>query len=213
MQSLTPERAFIFRITHVNNMPWILRNGIHCKNSSVRDPNFVNIGNAELIVKRNARRMPFDYTRTLSDYIPFYFTPKSPMMYNIRTGYGGITQRRNSEIAIMVTSLPKLQEVGSEFVYSDRHAYLTAATFQSDLADVGCVDWELLQRSDFRRDPEDPEKVERYQAEALIYRHLPVENLLGIAACNNQVRGRIADMVQDAHKEVPVAVRTAWYFS
>jgi hypothetical protein len=30
------------------------------------------------------------------------------------------------------------------------------------------VDWPLLQKRDFKRDPDDPAKLERYQAEALV---------------------------------------------
>ena len=53
--NLNPEKALIFRITHISNVPWILRNGLHCKNSDVRDPNFVRIGNLELIQRRTGR--------------------------------------------------------------------------------------------------------------------------------------------------------------
>ena len=90
--NLTAEKALIFRITHIGNVPWILRHGLRCKNSEVQDPNFVRIGNLELIQRRTARNIPVLPGGTLSDYIPFYFTPFSMMMYNIKTGYGGIRQ-------------------------------------------------------------------------------------------------------------------------
>jgi len=32
-ENLNPERALIFRIVHVANVPWILDHGLHCKNS------------------------------------------------------------------------------------------------------------------------------------------------------------------------------------
>ena len=35
--NLTAEKALIFRITHINNVPWILRHGLHCKNSDVQE--------------------------------------------------------------------------------------------------------------------------------------------------------------------------------
>lgn len=148
MKSLTPEKAYIFRITHIKNVPWILDNGLHCKNSEVQDPNFVNIGNADLITKRTHRTVNGHPSRTLADYVPFYFTPRSPMLYNIRTGYGGIPRRNNSEIVVFVTSLNKLKTNGVEFIYSDRHAYLTTASFFDDLGHLSCIDWNILQNSD-----------------------------------------------------------------
>jgi ssDNA thymidine ADP-ribosyltransferase, DarT len=99
---LNPGKALIFRITHVDNVPWILDNGLHCRSSAILDPNFINIGNLELIDKRQHRFVEIPPGGTLSDYIPFYFTPFSPMMLNIKTGWGGITKRLNQEIVILV---------------------------------------------------------------------------------------------------------------
>ena len=95
--SLNATKALIFRITHIANVPWILSNGLHSKNAEIIDPNFVQIGNSELIVKRTTRDVPVSPGGSLSDYIPFYFTPFSMMMYNMVTGYGGIRQFPNKK--------------------------------------------------------------------------------------------------------------------
>lgn len=55
---LTQENARIFRIIHRGCLPWILDNGLHCRNSETRDPNFKTIGNPDLIDKRAARIVP-----------------------------------------------------------------------------------------------------------------------------------------------------------
>lgn len=60
------------------------------------------------------------------------------------------------------------------FLFTDSHAYYQWANYYSDLAELAKIDWLLLQRRDLKRDPEDPAKFERYQAEALVHRHLPV---------------------------------------
>jgi len=93
--NLTPELGLLFRITHVANLPWLLVNGLHCANGPVQDPNFVAIGNPDLIDKRTKRPVPIAPKGTLADYVPFYFTPKSPMLFNIKTGYNGIAKRSN----------------------------------------------------------------------------------------------------------------------
>ncbi len=87
--NLTPERALIFRITHVDNIPWILDHGLHSRSSSTRDPDYRVIGNPDLIEKRRHREVPIRPGGTLSDYIPFYFTPHTPMLFNIKTGFQG----------------------------------------------------------------------------------------------------------------------------
>jgi hypothetical protein len=94
VSSLKPENGLIFRIAHIDNVPWILDHGLHCRNTPERDPNYVEIGNPELIQKRTHRVVPIPPGGVLSDYIPFYFTPHSPMLLNIKTGHNGITQRQ-----------------------------------------------------------------------------------------------------------------------
>jgi len=211
-RNLTPEKALIFRITHRENVSWILDNGLHCRNSTVHDPGYVQIGNPELIERRRSRAVPVPPGGTLEDYVPFYFTPYSPMMLNIKTGYAGITRRENDEIVILVSSLKRLPTHGIDFVFTDRHAYLRAARFFNDVADLDEVDFELLQRRDFRRDPEDPGKLERYQAEALVHEHLAVEALMGIACYEDDLCRRIAAAADERGLELRVLTQPSWYF-
>ena len=209
---LNAERAGIFRITHIRNVPWILRNGLHCKNSTVRDPEFVRIGNLELIEKRTNRSVPVQPGGTLSDYIPFYFTPFSMMMYNIKTGYGGIRQFPNSEIVIMASSLRHLAATGVSAVFSDRHAYLQTAQFFTSLEDLDKIDWDILRRRDFRRDVDDLEKTDRYQAEALVHRHLPVEHLAGIVCMSENEKRTLEQQREEAGLDLKIETRPTWYF-
>lgn len=209
---LTPERALIFRVTHVNNLPWILDNGLHCKASNVLDPNFVVIGNADLIQKRPTKRVPVDPGGMLDQYIPFYFTPCSPMLFNIRTGRNNVRQRSSQELVLVVTSLRTLATHGVPFVFSDRHAFMQLAKFSSSLNDLDCLAWNYWQRRDFRRDPDNPEKMERYMAEALVHRYLAVEQITAIACSNEPERVRIEEMAGNRGEHIEFVCRRSWFF-
>jgi len=108
------------------------------------------------------------------------------MMYNIYTGIG-VAKRRNEEIVILVSSIPKLLENSIPFVFTDRHAYTQLADFFNQYNDLSNLDWNILQNRDFQRDANDPEKLERYQAEALVYQHPPVQSLLGIVCYTEEI--------------------------
>ena len=154
---LSAEKAFIFRITHIDNVRWIIHNGLHCRNGK-RDPSFVMIGQPGIIEHRNGRRVPVEPGGMLSDYIPFYFTPFSPMAYNIKTGVG-VTAVESRDIVILVASLRRLTKHPEvRFLYTDRHAVLRLAAFRESLDDLDCIDWPRLQNRDFKRDNNDPEK-------------------------------------------------------
>ncbi len=210
--SLNPGKALIWRIVHRDNLPWILDNGLHCGNSAVKAPGWVSIGNLELIDKRSRHPVPLPPGGFLNDYVPFYFTPFSPMLRNIHTGWGGIQKRLNEEVVILVSSLHHVAALGLPFVFTDSHAYYQWADYYSSLDDLDKIDWSLLQRRDFRRDPEDPAKFERYQAEALIHQRLPVVGLLGIVCYTEALKHRIEQGVQARSLNLPVYARPGWYF-
>lgn len=210
--SLNPSKALVFRITHLANVRWILQNGLHCPRSNKLDPKFVSIGNTDLIDKRSRRIVPTPPGGTLHDYVPFYFTPFSPMMLNIKTGYGGVTKRANSDVVIFVSSLSRFKDEGVEFVFSDRHAYLQAAQFSSSLGDLGRIAWDLLQTRDFSRDPNRPDKMERYMAEALAFEHVPTTALLGVACYDAQAESEIRQHASSLAPQLNVVVRPKWYF-
>jgi ssDNA thymidine ADP-ribosyltransferase, DarT len=209
---LNPEKALIFRITHRDNLPWILLNGLHCRNSACADSHFVTIGNPDLIDHRQYHRVKIAPGGYLSDYVPFYFTPFSMMALNIKTGFRGVKQRPNNEIAILVSSLHKLREDGVAFLFTDRHAYLEYAEYYSDLSELRNIDWTILQNRDFKRDSENPEKTDKYQAEALVHRHLPIGSLLGIVCYNTKERDNTRLLVERAGLNFSVISQSGWYF-
>lgn len=211
-KNLNPDKALIFRITHRDNVPWMLDNGLHCRNSGTVDPNFVAIGNSELIAKRQNWDVPISPAGKLADYVPFYFTPYSPMLFNIKTGWGGIQQRRNDEIVIFVSCLHMLREQKVNFVFTDRHASLHAAQFSSDLGDLDRIDWGILQKRDFKRDNDNLGKFERYQAEALVHQHVPINALLGIACYDSNTKKEIEDHTAQRNLNLKIVVQPNWYF-
>jgi hypothetical protein len=209
---LNPEKALIFRITHRDNLPWIFRNGLHCRNANRIDPNYVSIGNADLIANRHHHGVPVPPGGSLSEYIPFYFTPLSMMSYNIKTGYRGVTQRHNEEIVILVSSLRKLAEDGIPFLFTDRHAYLGYASCFNDLGDLARIDWAILQNRDFKKDSENPEKTDRYQAEALVHRHVPISSLRGVVCYNTIERDKARKLAEDEGVDLSIISQRGWYF-
>ena len=177
-KALNAEKALIWRIVHISNMASILDNGLYCRNY-INAPILTPIGNQELIDRRATHPVPISPFGFLNDYIPFYFTPFSPMLLNIKTGRG-VPQRPNEEIIILVSSLHHIQSLGLDFVFSNMHAYYQWTNFYNNLNDLNNIDWPLLQNRDFKRDQNDPLKFERYQAEALIHQHCPPTALQGV---------------------------------
>ena len=205
---LNPAKALIFRIVHKDNIARVLEDGCHCRSAQAATAPYAEIGNQELIEKRRHRDVPCGPGGTLSDYVPFYFTPFTPMLYNIKTGYG-VPQQPLTNIVMLVSSLPRLRASEVPFVFSDRHAYLKLAQFSDDLADLDRIIWPVLQARDFTRD--DLDKFDKYQAEALIYKHVPVDALIGIACYNSAMRDAVRQIAEEKNVVVDVIAKNSWY--
>ena len=135
------------------------------------------------------------------------------MMHNINTGWNGVQRYSKEDILILVSSLHKIQQLGLPFLFTDSHAYNNLAHFYRDLADIDKVDWALLQSRDFKRDPDhDPNKLSRYQAEALVHRHCPVEGLSGIVCHSAQTKIQIERALALSRSPLTVHARAGWFF-
>jgi hypothetical protein len=205
-QNLTQAKAFIFRIVHMGNMPAVLADGCRCR--SATNGGYVEIGNQDLINRRAARIVPCGPGGTLSDYVPFYFTPFTPMLYNIKTGRG-VPQKPMADIAILVSSIPHLIKGGYPFVFTDRHAYLKAAQFSTNIADLKWIIWPVLQARDFKKD--DVDKFEKYQAETLVHKHVPSGALLGVFCYNDTAAKALQAQAAKHGAKVNITADSRWY--
>jgi hypothetical protein len=208
---LNPQKALIFRATHRDNLPWILEHGLHAQNGTSSDPNFRNIGNRDLIARRTTHTVPIAPEGTLSDYIPFYFTPWSPMLYNIYTGVN-VARVPSNEIVFLISSLRRVAELSIPFVFTDQHAFLRTTSFFTDLRNLDQLGWTFWNRRDFKHDSNDPGKTDRYQAEALVWKHMPIKALLGIVSYDEDVNSWLQTEARRFNRQVDIRVHKDWYF-
>jgi len=133
------------------------------------------------------------------------------MLYNIHTGHG-VKKVPNEEIVIFVSTLLHLQRCGCTVIFTDQHAYPPMARYYTDLSDLNKIDWPLLQNRDFKHDPEDPGKKERYQAEALVWKHVPLTALQGVCCFTSTVQRYLIKEVDRRALSFNVGLRPSWYF-
>lgn len=91
-------KIWLFRIVHIDNVEYLLKNGMFTRHHALADPDYINIGDRVLINQRDDYPVNLEGFGNLGDYVPFYFGPLSPMLLNIKTGYRGITMRPQEDI-------------------------------------------------------------------------------------------------------------------
>lgn len=110
-------KTYIYRITHIENIPHILENGITRRDSANANNSYVNIGDSSLIATRNEKQITVDngeqdYEHAeiihLGDFVPFYFGYRMPMLFVIQKGYKGVTKQLPENIVYCVTTVQKI---------------------------------------------------------------------------------------------------------
>lgn len=208
-----PSAIYLYRITHIDNLPFIVRSGeIRCPSHSDADPGFIGIGDNSLIEHRKTMPVPLEPGGTLNDYVAFYFTKRSPMLYNIRHGYQNVTKRPQEEIIYLVTSFGKVITSGRPYIIYDGHAYHRMSRPFNSEAGLSHIDWRVIDSNTWFDTEVDPDRKRRKQAELLVYRSLPFDSLQGIATFSERACNSVKNTIGVCDESIKVFVRKEWYY-
>ena len=150
----------IFHITHIRNLPNIIRDGGLWCDHIVSERNLAHVSIAHQHVKdrRSAKHVPCSAGGTLADYVPFYFAPRSPMLYAIAQGYVQGYVDGQKPILHLVASVEAVQASNLSFAFTDGHAEMDISRFFVDLDDINQIDWKIMKERIWRDTLQDGDK-------------------------------------------------------
>lgn len=169
---------YIFRMTHIKNIPHILENGITHKKSINANSNYVAIGNTNLINMRdikkvnitNGERFQLFEEIVLGNFIPFYFDVRMPMLFAIQHGNGVEKVTPKTDIVYLVCSVKDIVDSDVIFYFSDGHAIAAYTSFynKSKIKELeNIIDWNAV-KSDYWGGEENNEIKRKKEAEFLV---------------------------------------------
>jgi len=209
-----PVPTWVYHITRFEHLESMVAHGLLSDNQAQeRGMVQVEIGNASIKARRAARVVPIAPGGVVADYVPFYFAPRSPMLYAIDRGNVPTYQQGCDEIVYLVSTTQNLREAGLAVMGTDRNATMAYAEFTSDddrLTEL--VDWALMKAKMWNNTPEAPERMERRQAELLVHVQVPWSAIIGVATKSEDVKTRVEAVLSDLGQSTPLAVRPGWYF-
>ncbi|MGI8631827.1 MAG: type II toxin-antitoxin system toxin DNA ADP-ribosyl transferase DarT [Solirubrobacterales bacterium] len=139
-----PPPTLLYHFTHMENLPSIVAGGLLCEAAGTARSS-VEVGNRRIKDQRRRRPVPVEPGGAVSDYVPFYFAPRSPMLYAINGGQVPEYTDGQDPLLYLVTSVERLVELGLALVFTDRNATLGFARFSAGLDELdGLVDWTLM---------------------------------------------------------------------
>jgi hypothetical protein len=211
---MTENTTSIYHITHKDNLRGIVENGAIVAQSLIQQHavDFCSIAHSNIQDRRAHTPVPCGPEGFLHDYIPFYFAPRSPILYAIHMGNVDGCTVGQADIVYLVTSAQQIESKGLKFVFTDGHGTMAFSDFFDDLADLDEVDWQIMKAKYWVDTDQDPDRKRRRQAEFLIHRRLDWSMIEEIGTMNKGVQNEVIAMIDNAGYQPPVNIRRKWYY-
>jgi hypothetical protein len=211
-----PAQPKIYHILHVDRLASIIADG--CLSSDAVVAAGAHPGTTIGMRSIKARRLrlpvgchPSDH---VGEYVPFYFCPRSIMLFVIhRANHPELTYRGGQ--APIVHLEADLNEAVAWAIASSRRwafslsnagAYYTQ--FRSRLDQLDEVNWPAVTTRDFR----DPDVKEGKQAEFLVHHSFPWDLVRRIGVLNRAIAQQVSNAMHGAPHRPVVEIRADWYF-
>jgi hypothetical protein len=213
--ALVPPQPKIYHIAHVDRLPSIVADGFFWCDAEVvrRAPAGTTIGMSSIKQRRlNELRLSSHPDLHVGDCVPFYFCPRSVMLFLISQGNHPELAYRGGQGPILHFEADLLAAVAWANAQPVRWAFTNSNAgsryFEdyNDLAHLGKIDWNAVQALKW------VQCKEGKQAEFLLEHRFPWYLIERIGVHSRAVYGQVVNALP-AHGHRPtVEVRTDWYY-
>ena len=200
----------------MRNLADILAHGglwsdLQCQNRDIRG---TQIGYRHIKQRRMQYIVPKPPGGPLGDYVPFYFAPRSPMLYTISRGNVPEYQEGQQPVLHLVSTVEQVIEYRPvlRWLFTDGHAVISLSDYHNDVADLDKIDWEIMQARYWADTAEDGDRERRRQAEFLVYQFFPWQLVVEIGVINQAVRNQVQEILNAAEHKPRVSIERGWYY-
>jgi len=207
----------IYHITSIKNLTSILKSGGIVSHNRLRDTktSYTNIAYEHIQDRRANKIVPCGAGGVLHDYVPFYFAPRSPMLYAIHKGYVEEYIEEQDSILHLVTTAEVINENGLAYAYTDGHAVMAYSEFFDDIEFLNrypIIDWKLMKSNSWFNTEDDPNRKCRRQAEFLVHQLFPWDLVTEIGVINSKIQAQVNNLLLKSVHKSKVSVRSSWYY-
>lgn len=212
-----PARPKIYHITHVDNLSVIIDDEMLLSDAAMvaRGGPTQTIGMSAIKRRRLEELEVSTQPGTkVGDYVPFYFCPRSVMLYVIHCAnhpelnYKGGQEPIVHLEADLLTIIEWADANGLRWAFSLSNAGAYYTEFRSQVSDLGEIDWNAIAARDFRH----PDVKEGKQAEFLVEGRFPFRLFDRIGVLSASIQARAVKALARANGRPIIEVHPEWYF-
>ncbi len=204
----------IYHITHVDNLPAILAADALWSDTRLKSAPAAprNIAHGNIKQRRERTTVTVPPHGVVADYVPFYFCPRSPMLYAVKSGTVAGVAGVQQDILHLVLNAESLIGAGLLCVHTDGNAASQPLRFFPGVAGLGDLRWDVIRSWSWKDTPDDNDRKRSKQAEFLVHDAVPWQHVQSIGAMTEATRDRaIAALAVAAHR-LPVTLQPDWYY-
>lgn len=212
----TPANPKIYHITSVDNLPGMADGTLWSDAERIRQGFPCTLVGMNEIKRRRIEELEVDChpgTR-VGEYVPFYFCPRSIMLYLLYRGNSpGLTYSGGQRPIVHLradlrTVVDWADAEGRRYAFTKGNAGTRYTEFFDEITRIGELNWGAIEARDWR----DPDVKEGKQAEFLVERSFPwrLVELVGVIG-PREAEAVVAATRRAAHQPT-VEVKPAWYY-
>ncbi|TAZ00094.1 type II toxin-antitoxin system toxin DNA ADP-ribosyl transferase DarT [Rhizobium leguminosarum] len=211
-----PVSPKIYHIVNVDRLPSIIASGsLYCDSEVIRLalPG-TNIGMSDIKQSRLRRPVPCHAGTMVGNYVPFYFCPRSMMLYIISrannpkltyTGGQGPIVHLEADLHKVIAWANAEQR---RWAFSDANGNAAYAQFWADTAQLHQLNWQHIASTDFRQQDVRDAK----QAEFMIHHNFPWHLVDRIGVLSQAVFNQATNALNQAAHRPPIEIIRQWYY-
>lgn len=221
-----PNPIRLFHITAIANLKAICQCGaLISKNAGASQGiNYQNIAHAGAQAARSDRAVIDPPGGNIHDYVPFYFAPRSPMLFTTNNGNVVGCDLKQDDIVHLEATVELITAANVEYIFFDRNATLRYSEAFNDLSLLASkIAWDLSTESpqldgyckffaSNSKNERYTDRMERRQAEFLVKHVVKLSSLTKIGVINEAKASEVCQILLQTGVDLPVEVKPQWYF-
>ena len=217
---LVPNQPKIYHIVHVDNLASIVSDGFLWSDAAMagRQGTGTTIGISSIKQRRLWKPLRSHRGLKVGDCVPFYFCPRSVMLYVISRGNHPELEYRGGQTPIvhlesdLRATVAWADSNGRRWAFTSSNAGSYYFEDYSDLRDLGKISWDAVEAHQWSGTGIDPSVKEAKQAEFLVEGSFPWKLVSRIGIQSQNIYAKVQTALQGAGYRPTVEIKGDWYY-
>jgi hypothetical protein len=202
-----PEQVLIYHITDVANVPSIIADqALHSDAvMAKRNPEIIGYNH---IKQRRLKEIPVPCCqwRKVGEFVPFYFCPRSPMLFTLNKGATGRPEGCQGSVVHLVSTMAAGIATGHPWAVSSGNAGAFHTTFACKVEALDGLDWEAIRATQWQG------KQHQKSAEFLVADSFPWSAVHLIGCQNSKIEDKVRALLSNVAHKPPIEIKKNWYY-